>query len=425
MLRRLLVVVLTACTLVAVGTVPASAARFADVPDSHTFADEIAWLSQAGITGGYADGTFQPSAPVLREQMAVFLWRAAGEPRVSNLPSTSPFRDVPTSHAFYEAIVWLSRSGISTGYADGSFQPSAPVLREQMAAFLHRFRALTATPGTTGPTFSDVPATHVFAGQIRWLAQSGISTGYSDGTFRPSAPVLREQMAAFLSRYDDRFDLPGVAPGNFTSQPTPQITGAPRVGSPLRGVPGLWTPSPASVAYQWLRNGSVISGATGLTYTPVAADQGATLTFRATAQRPGATTSVRTSAPTAAVAPAVAVEIQRILDDTNAFRARYGRAPLTLDPQISSVAQNWTNYMASSCTFDHNPSFSTQMRAGWTAAAENIAAGQQYTDVVAAWINSPGHRANLLGDYTHIGIGYVGASSCPYGRYYTQNFGRY
>ncbi len=232
-------------------------------------------------------------------------------------------------------------------------------------------------------------------------------------------------MAAFLSRYDDRFDLPGVAPGPFTSQPTPQITGTARVGAPLRGVPGLWTPSPASVSYQWLRNGGVISGATGLTYTPVAADQGATLTFRATANRPGASASVRTSAPTATVAPAVAVEIQRILDDTNAFRAQNGKAPLILDTQISSVAQNWTNYMGSSCTFDHNPSFSTQMRAGWTAAAENIAAGQQYTNVVAAWINSPGHRANLLGDYTHIGIGYVGGSSCQYGRYYTQNFGKY
>jgi hypothetical protein len=49
-----------------------------------------------------------------------------------------------------------------------------------------------------------VPVEHVFAGHVDWLAAAGITTGYTsaDGrVFDPSAPVLREQMAAFLHRY--------------------------------------------------------------------------------------------------------------------------------------------------------------------------------------------------------------------------------
>jgi hypothetical protein len=52
-----------------------------------------------------------------------------------------------------------------------------------------------------GPqTFSDVNASHPFYGEIEWLAASGITTGYPDGTFRPGAPVTRQAMAAYLQR---------------------------------------------------------------------------------------------------------------------------------------------------------------------------------------------------------------------------------
>ena len=427
MLNRVLTVVLAACLVVATGSPPASAARFADVPDAHAFVDEIGWLADSGVTTGYADGTFRPGAAVLREQMAVFLWRQAGEPAVSDLPATSPFADVPTSHAFYRAIVWLSDSGISTGYEDGTFRPGQPVLREQMAAFLHRFRGLLAAPANGSGSFVDVPSSSTFRTQIQWLAGSKISTGYSDGTFRPAQPVLREQMAAFLFRYDDTFgDGDGAPSGPFTSAPTPTISGNAVVGTRLRGVPGVWTPQPASVTYQWLRNGTPIAGATSLGYSVRQGDLGATLSFRATANRPGATASVRTSAATAAVkAPPAETAAQRILSDTNRFRAANGRAPLQASAPLALVAQTWAQQMATTCVFVHNANVGGLIPAGWRAWGENIARGQQYTDVVQAWIDSPGHRANLLGDFTHLGVGYVESSPCGNPRNFVQVFAKY
>lgn len=116
---------------------------------------------------------------------------------------------------------------------------------------------------------------------------------------------------------------------------------------------------------------------------------------------------------------------QLILRDTNAFRAQHGLAPLQLMPQLNSVAQSWSRHMADTNTFQHNPSFAQQYPSGWRAAGENIAAGYDPTAVVQGWINSPGHRANLLGDYNYIGIGFAENANSTYKRYYTQNFARY
>lgn len=75
--------------------------------------------------------------------------------------------------------------------------------------------------------------------------------------------------------------------------------------------------------------------------------------------------------------------------------------------------------------FEHNPNYSRQIPSGWVMAAENIAAGQETSQVVDAWINSPGHRANMLADHTHIGIGAVTVPGSRYTRYFTQVFANY
>ncbi|GHJ58718.1 hypothetical protein NOK12_12360 [Nocardioides sp. OK12] len=116
---------------------------------------------------------------------------------------------------------------------------------------------------------------------------------------------------------------------------------------------------------------------------------------------------------------------QQILEETNAYRAAHGLAPLTLMDELDTVAQDWSRHMAANDVFHHNPSYSEQYPSGWRRAGENIAAGYGPDDVVDGWYASPGHKANMLGDFTHIGIGYATHPDSEYGRYYTQNFARY
>ncbi len=106
--------------------------------------------------------------------------------------------------------------------------------------------------------------------------------------------------------------------------------------------------------------------------------------------------------------------VDRVLALSNIERREHGLVPLTFDSQLSSAAQRHSSHMARDDFFAHTGSdgdpFSRIRATGYqySSAAENIAAGQQAPEaVVTAWMNSPGHRANILNpNYTEIGIGY-------------------
>ncbi len=128
-------------------------------------------------------------------------------------------------------------------------------------------------------------------------------------------------------------------------------------------------------------------------------------------------------AATAAASVSASAAVAQILSDTNALRAAGGLPPLVESAQIDAVAQAWSGQMGTSGSFVHNPNYSTQIPPGWTKAAENIASGYSYTTVVEGWHQSSGHYANIMGDYTDIGIGYY---VTPGGQtYFTEDFGKY
>lgn len=178
--------------------IPDPASPFLDVLSTGQLFTSIVWMVDNGYTTGFTDGTFKPKAPVTRQAMARYLYVAAGSPAIPD--GDLPFSDVPTTHLFYDEIKWLVSEGITTGYTDGTFRPADGVTRQATAAFLWRMDG-EPEPSTTAPTFSDIGETHLFRDAISWLAEQGITAGYADGTFRGSIDVSRQQMAAFLHRW--------------------------------------------------------------------------------------------------------------------------------------------------------------------------------------------------------------------------------
>lgn len=186
------------------GTVVFKKPTFRDVPATRTLFAEIEELAATGVVEGWTlpDGTreFRPGANNLRDAMVTYIYRAMGSPAYSP-PAKSPFTDVPTSMVFYKEICWAHSRGIAQGWPDGTFRPLAPVQRDAVAAFLYRAAGSPDASASEAARFSDVPTTHVFAKEIGWLARTGISTGWPDGTFRPNAYIARDQMAAFVLRW--------------------------------------------------------------------------------------------------------------------------------------------------------------------------------------------------------------------------------
>ena len=117
---------------------------------------------------------------------------------------------------------------------------------------------------------------------------------------------------------------------------------------------------------------------------------------------------------------------QEVIRLTNLERAKYGLKPLTEDWELSHVARYKSQDMHDRRYFDHNsPTYGTpfqMMKAfglSYRSAGENIAMGYRTPQaVVTGWMNSSGHRANILNSsYTKIGVGYVAD-----GNYWTQQF---
>ncbi len=138
-----------------------SVCYFSDVASSVDHANDINWMASQGITTGFdnGDGTFafQPYASVARCDMAAFLYRVAGSPAYE-APASSPFSDVTPDTPHYREICWLAESGVSRGFGDGTFRPYATVVRQDMAAFLRRLssRAGHDVSSVGGSPFSDV-----------------------------------------------------------------------------------------------------------------------------------------------------------------------------------------------------------------------------------------------------------------------------
>ena len=145
---------------------------FSDVRPGDPFYAAIFRLNERGITGGYPDGTFRPLGSVNRGAMAAFLYRIRHVGESAPRCSEAPFADVPVSHPFCGEIAWLASTGITKGYPDGTFRPGQAVTREAMAAFLFRYLHEQGTePACESAPFTDVAISNPFCGAIAWISR--------------------------------------------------------------------------------------------------------------------------------------------------------------------------------------------------------------------------------------------------------------
>ena len=117
-------------------TPPEPAQRFVDVPESAYYYDAVYWAVENGITAGTDATHFSPSNPCTRGQAVTFLWRAAGEPAPAS--TANPFTDVSSRDYFYNAVLWAVEKGVTVGTSDTTFSPNKTVNRGQMVTFLYR-----------------------------------------------------------------------------------------------------------------------------------------------------------------------------------------------------------------------------------------------------------------------------------------------
>lgn len=359
-------------------TTPASTG-FTDVPDSHYAAAAIRNCVAKGITSGYSDGTFRPTAPVTRAQFCVMIARAFYSDDLK-LHETAENK---AKGWFVPAADCLCLMGVNGGLLESaSFEENyddpavmnQPISRYDMAQIAANTLMYNSVDVSTdmfdlplGIGDRDaIPPRYELGVAICY--HLGILSGQSDGTFGGTNTMNRAQGCVVIDRIMQR--IAAGAPAETPKAPeTPEK--APEAPEKTPEAPAE-TPAPSGTDLESMRQG--------------------------------------------------------VLELVNAARAENGKSPLTLNTSLCEVAQLRADEIVKSFSHtrpDGSSCFTALKGAGlsYRTCGENIAAGQGTpAAVMDSWMNSSGHRANILsGDFSSIGIGYVKASS-GYGHYWVQMF---
>ena len=162
------------------------------------------------------------------------------------------------------------------------------------------------------------------------------------------------------------------------------------------------------------------------TTTHITTERPTETTTHITTERPTETTTQNTEKPNNNGSMlSIETEVVRLV---NVERSKAGLPALQIDQEVSKVARLKSEDMANKNYFNHtSPTYGSpfemlkKFNITYKTAGENIAKGQKTAEaVVNAWMNSEGHRKNILSSsFTHIGVGYATKGSTPY---WTQMF---
>ena len=155
---------------------------------------------------GYGDGTVRSQYDITRAELSTIFFRLLTyDSRVDLWSKTNSFTDVDADSWYNNAVSTLANGGILLGYADGTFRPDATITRAELAAIAVRFQyngdISSFPPGLQ--TFSDIEG-HWAENYIKLACELGYVNGYSDGTFRPDAPISRAEVMMLLNNVLNR-----------------------------------------------------------------------------------------------------------------------------------------------------------------------------------------------------------------------------
>ena len=124
-MKKFLSLVLALVMTMSLVTVSAGAKDFTD-SSKINYAEAVDVLSEAKVIDGYAEGDFRPTATLTRGAAAKIICNLILGPTTASalVADAAPYKDVPTNHTFAGYIAYCQKTGIISGYADGTFKPA-------------------------------------------------------------------------------------------------------------------------------------------------------------------------------------------------------------------------------------------------------------------------------------------------------------
>ncbi len=183
--------------VIPVNETPAVENPFTDVEEGSYYYDAVLWAVGNGITTGKSATTFAPDDACTRGEIVTFLYRAAGEPDVSNVEM--PFTDVKEDSYCYNAVKWAAAEGIAKGKTTTTFAPDDTATRGQAATFLYRVAEEPSVSDVAMP-FTDVNEDNYCYNAVKWAYAAGVINGITTTTFEPDTTCARGHIVTVLYR---------------------------------------------------------------------------------------------------------------------------------------------------------------------------------------------------------------------------------
>jgi subtilisin family serine protease len=169
-----------------------------DISNEDWYAPHVIYLSSKSIVSGYAGIGFSAGRIVKRSEAISMIGRAIG---LNGSKRETSFVDVPESSFASGYIESAYEAGIISGNGKGYFNPNKNITRAEMAIMIAKAYKLKTESDVS---FTDVSESIASYHAINLVETGGITSGYSDGTFRPNLNVTRGQFAVFTARANNK-----------------------------------------------------------------------------------------------------------------------------------------------------------------------------------------------------------------------------
>ena len=150
---------------------------------------------------GGSNGKFDPNGNMNRAMLVTVLYRMAGSPDVEGKVSEK-FKDCKDGAYYEKAVLWAAANGIVGGYSDGTFKPTNPVNRQELAKVLYGYDVFAKRVGqdfAVELTYTDLDSIPDWALEaVNYCSAAGYLQG-SNGVFNPKGKTTRCQAAKVLS----------------------------------------------------------------------------------------------------------------------------------------------------------------------------------------------------------------------------------
>jgi hypothetical protein len=178
---------------------------FDDISE-HWAKDYILKSAEMGLFSGVEENKFAPNTNTTRAMFVTVLGRLANAEIGEN--ANVSFDDVKETDYFFNYVQWAVENGVVSGISENSFAPNANITREQTAVILYNFAKNQGVELKKGysANFADSENISSWAEVgVSALAEAGIISGRSDGTFDPKGTATRAEIATMLVKFVDEY----------------------------------------------------------------------------------------------------------------------------------------------------------------------------------------------------------------------------